>query len=303
MGLLSDNTTKVVKIVVRSTRTFNNTFRLFVANVSKGESLTEVTNFTVTEVTPDPGYAKQYEVLYTFTDLIIGENQLTVKIIGEDEIQRIGTYIVIRNYPSDTETIPTSENEYPTLTNFFPTNEATNVQRVLQLLWNSVDPEGDPITFDVFFGKSETPNLVSFNQVAPIYPSTMNLKLDAGAKYAWKVIAKNTSGITESDTLWFQVAHAPDVPNNPFPIYNSIEVDPTNITLLWDSSSVDSNPLIYDVYFGISFTPPLVATGVGDKFYNVGALNGNTTYYWKIVVTDNKGNTVPGPKWKFKTGQ
>lgn len=301
MGLFSDNTRKTVKVVIRSTRSFNNQFTMFAANLSKGEVLTQV-SFTVTEVTPDTGYKAQFEVFYTFTDLVIGTNLLTIKIVGQDTIERSATYIVTREYPHDEFIVSTSDNVLPDGPHTpIPADEATNIQRELQLQWTATD--ADPLTYDVYFGKSETPSLVVEDLSGSAYPSTGNIKLDAGAIYAWRVIIKQQpEAISEGPTWTFRIAHAPDVPNSEFPIHNSIEVDPSNITLLWQSLSSDNNPLTYDVYFGSSFTPPLVASAIGSKFYNVGTLANNTTYYWKIIVSDNKDNVVPGPKWKFKTG-
>lgn len=315
---LSSNTQKIIKIVVRSRRSFNDVFILFAANLSKGEDFVSV-EFESTEVPPDIGYQKQYEISYTFTDLIIGENVLAIKLIGQDSIERTSYYTVIREFPHEEITVTSLSDFLPILSNLIPAHNVTNVDRVTSLQWTVFDPESNPVLFDVFFGKSETPNLVSANQSTPVYPPTVSLKLDAGNTYAWKIIAKelippgftSVGGITESSTLIFRVAYAPDIPNSPFPIHNSIEVDPTNVTLSWETQSQDGNPLTYDIYFGPTSNPPKLGPlsvppipfpPISTKYFNVGALTPNTTYYWKIVVSDNKSNTVPGPKWKFKTG-
>lgn len=304
MALLSDNTKKTVKLIIRSRRSFDNDFIMYVANLSKYEAFTKV-DFTVTEVIPDPGYKAQFEVLYTFGDLIIGINLLTVKIVGEDLIKRISTYTVVREYPHDNSIIDTSVNEFPIGPyNPQPADEALNIDRNLQLIWEASDIEDDTLTYDVYFGKSENPTLVAENllgQTGGEYP-TSNMKLDAGAIYAWKVVIKEEHGISEGPIWTFRIANAPDVPNGPVPIDKAIEIK-SNIVLKWISSSLDGNPLTYDVYFGPSYTPPQVVTAISNNYYTIPySLASNMVYYWKVVVKDNKGNVVLSPKWKFKTG-
>ncbi len=72
-----------------------------------------------------------------------------------------------------------------------------------------------------------------------------------------------------------------------------------NGLLSW--SAVDGNPTSYDVYFGTSSTPPLVATSVASTYYNTGNL-GSGTYYWRIVPKNATGTaTATMPTWSFTT--
>jgi hypothetical protein len=48
--------------------------------------------------------------------------------------------------------------------------------------------------------------------------------------------------------------------------------------------------------------PPLqVTTGQTATQYDPGPLNYALTYYWKIVVHDDHGNSTEGPVWSFTT--
>lgn len=69
--------------------------------------------------------------------------------------------------------------------------------------------------------------------------------------------------------------------------------------LRWTGGDPDGDPVIYDVYFGDSPMPPLVAT-VQDTFFNPGRLEWGTTYYWMIVAKDAE-YSVPGELWHFTT--
>jgi hypothetical protein len=57
----------------------------------------------------------------------------------------------------------------------------------------------------------------------------------------------------------------------------------------------------YDVSFGTSASPPLVSNDQAATAYNPGTLSAGTTYYWKIVATDNLGASTSGPIWSFTT--
>ena len=58
--------------------------------------------------------------------------------------------------------------------------------------------------------------------------------------------------------------------------------------------------MVNDVYFGNSNTPALVQTDVESKTLDV-ALDGSSTYYWKIVAKDKNGGQAIGQTWRFKS--
>ncbi len=78
-------------------------------------------------------------------------------------------------------------------------------------------------------------------------------------------------------------------------------------TLYWRCDDPTGDTLSFDLYLGTTNPPPLfrknVATGLGPEFsYKVDTLlQGETTYYWKLVVHDGEGFTVEGDVWTFTT--
>ncbi len=92
----------------------------------------------------------------------------------------------------------------------------------------------------------------------------------------------------------------PGIPSNPNPADNATSVS-TNANLSWVCSDPDEDPLTYDVYFGTSSNPPLVNSGQGETIYDVGILNEETTYYWKIKAHDDHSNSTTGDIWQFAT--
>jgi len=91
------------------------------------------------------------------------------------------------------------------------------------------------------------------------------------------------------------LGNPPSVPTSPSPQNAAINV-PLDTNIDWaDSSDATS----YDVYFGVTSPPAKVETVTG-SFYDLGTLNSDTTYYWRIVAKNEFGET-PGPEWNFAT--
>ena len=84
-------------------------------------------------------------------------------------------------------------------TNPSPTNGATAQPLNLTMTWTCIDPDGDPLTYDVYFGTGNNPPLVSSNQSnASFNPGN----LITNTTYYWKIVAKDNQGHTTSGPLW-----------------------------------------------------------------------------------------------------
>jgi len=106
------------------------------------------------------------------------------------------------------------------------------------------------------------------------------------------------------DTTGFLVGNntPPNTPSNPNPANGATDV-PVNSDLSWTGGDPDSGDTVtYNVYFGTSNPPPLVAPDHSTTTYDPGAMSAGTTYYWQIVAKDNHGATTSGPIWHFTTG-
>ena len=94
---------------------------------------------------------------------------------------------------------------------------------------------------------------------------------------------------------------APYVPSLPSPQDIDTNV-PLNTTLSWTDADPDSGDTVtYDVYFGTANPPSIVSSDQSPLSFEPSALSYSTTYYWKIVATDNHGATTEGPVWSFTT--
>ncbi len=96
----------------------------------------------------------------------------------------------------------------------------------------------------------------------------------------------------------------PSSPTGPSPGHNTTGVSIGLSQLSWsggDSSCPDQTAQ-YDVYFGDSNPPHLVATNLVNKEWPFdGGLSYGQSYYWKVEAKDDYG-TTPSSVWKFTTG-
>jgi hypothetical protein len=95
-------------------------------------------------------------------------------------------------------------------------------------------------------------------------------------------------------------------PTKPLPPINPNPADAaTNVSLTalltWGKNPLDIDVASFDVYFGTSTTPPLVANVSQGSYQPPSFLDTSTTYYWRIRVNDSEGNSTLGPLWSFTT--
>jgi hypothetical protein len=86
----------------------------------------------------------------------------------------------------------------------------------------------------------------------------------------------------------------PSCATNPFPANGAQNAGVASI-LSW--SALDAT--LFDVYFGLTDNPPMVAT-IENTFYTP-VLQPNTTYYWKVVPKNSHGSASGCPVWSFTT--
>jgi len=97
------------------------------------------------------------------------------------------------------------------------------------------------------------------------------------------------------------VANAPpSLPASPSPNNGSLQ-QPITTTLAWSpSTDLNCTPVTYDIAFGTSPTPEIVATGLLIPEYDPGILLPGRTYYWYVIAHDDLSQ-VQGPTWRFST--
>ena len=204
------------------------------------------------------------------------------------------------------DSTPNSAPTVPSLVS--PTNQSLCISNALTFTWNkSTDAQSDAITYQI---QIATDN--QFTQTVNTSNTTntsFTITLDKGKAYYWRVKAtdsKNASSEFSSVNSLYTEATATSnhLPFTPQLVKPSLEASvATTVDLEWSASDVDtSDVLTYDVYWGTS-TSSLTSskTNLTTKTTQLTGLQSGTSYYWKVVVKDNKGGETIGQIWNFKT--
>lgn len=101
---------------------------------------------------------------------------------------------------STTRQVTVSGNQAPDTPNSpSPQDAAVNTSINDDIQWTSSDPEQDPLTYDVYFGTTQSPPMVSEGQSGSTYdPGTMNY----GTTYYWKITAHDDQGNSTDGPSW-----------------------------------------------------------------------------------------------------
>jgi len=149
-----------------------------------------------TDLTSDTGHYEIDFVGYEYEDGIFWVNH------GGTWIQPIGNPYVeiseITGYDIDLY-IPPSVNHAPILTIKSPSNGATGININTDIKWSCTDPDGDPLTYDIYFSTDTNPTLKKPDHTSTTYDQgTMNYL----TKYYWKIVAKDDKGATTEGPIW-----------------------------------------------------------------------------------------------------
>ncbi len=107
-----------------------------------------------------------------------------------------------------------------------PADAATDVALAAVMHWTCSDPDGDALTYDVYFGTAASPPSVSTDQTAESYTPA---GLTSGITYNWKVVASDPDGKSTSSPVWSfttvasasETVSAPDIPAGPTDVTTS----------------------------------------------------------------------------------
>ncbi|HBT25072.1 MAG TPA: hypothetical protein DEA58_00045 [Pseudothermotoga sp.] len=84
--------------------------------------------------------------------------------------------------------------------NPYPEDNATDVSPDLSLQWSCSDPDGDILTYDIYFGTdSNNLQLVEQNYSSNSYQIS---DLEYNKKYYWKIVAKDTKNAIKEGPIW-----------------------------------------------------------------------------------------------------
>ncbi|WP_129409098.1 fibronectin type III domain-containing protein [Marinitoga lauensis] len=187
--------------------------------------------------------------------------------------------------------------------NPYPQNKSEIALSNVTLSWESSDPDGDVVYYDVYFGDSVSQELKAQRLTKKEYQIS-NLK---PGTYYWYVKAQDDYGNTSKSDLWsFTVKEVVGENNPPLkptllePANNSENI-PINASLKWSCSDPDGDALKYDIYIE---KEPILSTPKETDYegtsYSIN-LEPGETYYWKVVAKDGKGGVTSSDIYSFTT--
>lgn len=202
--------------------------------------------------------------------------------------------------PTPINTAPTT----PALTS--PGDSQLCVEDPVVFQWNtSSDKEGDPITYllQIASDSQFKTNLQSLTSSATSYSIT----LDKAKAYYWRVKASdnknNASAYSSVFKLYTEgigiVNYLPFAPELVNPKMNAAVTTPT-VNLQWSATDVDAGDILsYQLYID-TVNPPInkITPDLTSPSFNFSP-SPLTSYYWYVIVKDNKGGQTIGQVWKF----
>lgn len=212
-----------------------------------------------------------------------------------------------------------SQPEKPSLLN--PKNNETGVAMIgFNLEWDdAVDPDGDPVTYDVFLGKSR--NLGSSDIIAENIEKTslhvtnevIDRVLDPDTTYYWKIRAKDPGNmVSESNTQSFITEVIPELNISLLkPVDNATDVV-IPVKFEWELTAKEYYwPVIYEVFIGEEDGTLDRAGSVRINYLEEDkktvefiddSLKGHTNYVWYVKATNvDSGDSRESEKNIFTT--
>jgi hypothetical protein len=167
------------------------------------------------------------------------------------------------------------------------------------------DPDGDIVTYDIYFGYTNPPQKIISNGSSPKFDPGI---LEPNKTIYWKFVCWDEHGASAEGPIWqFTIPpnYSPYPARDPKPPDKAENV-PVNAVLNWTGWDPNGwDELTYDVYFGLYDPPTQQTNNQTDSFYDPydeEPMQLFENYYWKIVTWDKEGEKSEGPIWTFMTG-
>lgn len=193
-------------------------------------------------------------------------------------------------------------------TQVYPLNNTVCIDNNIIFEWNtSTDAEGNRISYKIEISENSSFSPILETQTS--FSESKLISLTKGKSFYWRIKAIDSQSaesdysavsqfLTEGDGV---SNHLPFAPTLVAPELNA-EIDGTSTTLSWSASDIDGDTLTYDVYLDTNEDPTtLVSENLSGTTFNATNLTAASTYYFKVVVKDDKGGVSVGQVWSFTT--
>ncbi|UCF49177.1 MAG: hypothetical protein JSU91_05355 [Thermoplasmatales archaeon] len=140
----------------------------------------------------------------------------------------------------ETENNPPYEPSEP-----IPENNSVSVDIEINLSWSGGDPDGDNVTYDVYFGDYNPPPKVVSNQTDNYYNPGI---LDFGRTYYWQIFAWDNKTLCTKGQIWsFTTNFKPEGPDISGPTNGLVG---TAYTYTFNSVDLDDDDVFYYIKWG-----------------------------------------------------
>ncbi len=188
----------------------------------------------------------------------------------------------------------------------YPTDNLICTNFDLEFKWdNSYSVFGGPYIYSVEIAKTNDFKEVLFN--ASTTDNSFAFTLENETAYFWRVKARDKKGYESPYSPVQSFFTEPIAIVNTLPVISSVitpsheqNISGSNITLGWSATDADEDALTYDVYFGETNPPALVADNTVASSYDV-TIAANKTYYWRVVAKDTNQGVTISQIWSFDT--
>ncbi|WGS64501.1 carboxypeptidase-like regulatory domain-containing protein [Marinitoga aeolica] len=238
---------------------------------------------------------------YTYEPPIKGQYQWKIELWDEPNIEH---KIMVLEAPTfDYE--PTSDstiNHKPTIVLKEPINGVTLENSEVIFTWEASDTDKDPLTFDLFLGKSHN----SFTNIVSNYnKNTYSYSLESTGLYYWQVLVSDGKETTESNISSFTYNPPPNSP----PVISLISpldnatFDTNDIEFRWIATDTDNSTLNYKLLIGKTITNMSEVLSM-DNMQNKEIkysykLSESGEFYWQVHVSDKINPPVKSEIRKF----
>ncbi len=180
--------------------------------------------------------------------------------------------------------------------------DISTTQNNITFKWN---PSAHTETYDLIIKNLET----GTSSTHSTNNNELQVTLLRNTPYSWYIVSKSskTSQVGKSEPWKFYNAGTAATSYAPFPaeilspgMGDNVTAVSGKINLDWNGSDVDNDVVSYAVHLGTTNTPPVLAENISQSILNDVSVNSNTTYYWKVITKDSKGNSSDSGVYQFR---